>query len=232
MTTGSDDDPDAFDFDAFMAEEDARALTPEGISEANAQALAQYGRFRQAADAVTDVWCVRPDVLAVALIGSLAVMPWKEVPRHSPYRQERVELWHECGDVDLALWLTSLEDLNGLRRIKDRALRDLYKRTGNGTASHQIDTFLLEPGTDQYLGRLCNFNRCPKGRRDCQTPGCGTVPHLKQHTGFRWQPETLDKDRSVRLFDRATGYLARATDLPLPGKMAIVGGASVAGPKL
>ena len=195
---GFDDDWDELEeldaYEAFLEEEDARALTPEGISEANASALDQYDRFRQAADAVTDAWSTRSDVLAVTLVGSLAVLPWKEVPRHSPYRQERIELWHECGDVDLAVWLTSLDDLNGVRRLKDRALRDLYRRTGNGTAPHQLDIFLIQPKTDRYLGRLCCFNTCPKGKRDCLVPDCGTISFLKQHRGFCWRPETLDED--------------------------------------
>lgn len=221
--TGFEDDPDEFDFDAFMAEEDAQALTPEGIAEANAAALSQFSRFRQAADTVTDAWRTRPEVQAVTLIGSLAIMPWKEVSRHSPYRQEKIRLWHECGDVDLAVWLTDLEDLNGLRRIKGRALNDQLRRTGNGTAPHRIDTFLLEPGTDRYLGRLCHFNTCPKGKQACRVPGCGDQPFLQQHAQFRWRSGTLDENRSVRLFDRATGSVARAADLPLPGRMKVVG---------
>ena len=216
MTGGSNDNPDSFDFEAFMVEENARALTPEGIAEANASALSRYRRFRQAADTVTNAWRSRSDVLAVTLIGSLAIMPWKEVSRHSPYRQKRIRLWHECGDVDLVVWLFSLEDLNGLRRMKDSALRELFRQTGNGTSSHEVDTFLLEPGTNRYLGRLCQFNTCPKGKPACHVPNCGDRRFLQQHPRFRWRPGTLEETRSVRLFDRATRYHARAADLPLP----------------
>ena len=219
-----DDLEEPNDHEALLEAENARALTPLGIAEANAYALAQYDRYRQAADAVTDAWHARPDVLRVTLIGSLAIMPWKEVPRHSPYRQERIEIWHECGDVDLAVWLSGTQDLNGLRRSRDRALRDLYRRTGNGTAPHQFDIFVLEPGTDRYLGRLCDFNTCPKGRQDCRVSGCGMVPFLKQHAGFRWRPDSLAADRSHCLFERASGYLERAADLPLPGRPSRVGG--------
>ena len=212
-----DDLDEQGEYEALLEAENARALTPEGIAEANALALAQYDRYRRAADAVTDAWRDRPEVLRVTLIGSLAIMPWKEIPRHSPYRQERIQLWHECSDVDLAVWLSGTGDLNGLRHSKDRALRDLYKRTGNGTAPHQLDIFVLEPETDRYLGRLCGFNTCPKGKQDCRVPGCGMVPFLKQHEGFRWRPDCLAADRSHCLFERANGYLERAADLPLPG---------------
>ena len=106
-----DDLEEQNEYEALLEAENAKALTPEGIAEANALALAQYDRYRRAADAVTDAWRDRPDVLRVTLIGSLAIMPWKEIPRHSPYRQERIQLWHECSDVDLAVWLSCTGDL-------------------------------------------------------------------------------------------------------------------------
>ena len=79
-----------------------------------------------------------------------------------------------------------------------------------------MDVFVLDPGTDRYLGRLCEFNRCPKGRPECLVAGCGAVAFLRQHEGFRWRPESLAGDAAVRLFDRATGRLSYAADLPLP----------------
>ena len=59
--------------------------------------------------------------------------------------------------------------------------------------------------TDRYLGRLCDFNACPKGKAECRVPGCGDVALLRQHEGFRWRPESLAEGRAVRLFERATG---------------------------
>lgn len=77
-----------------------------------------------------------PEVIAVSLIGSTARAPWKEVPRSGPYRRARVALWHECKDVDLALWLDHLDSLDGLRRAKAQALRTLWDEAGIGIASH------------------------------------------------------------------------------------------------
>ena len=51
--------------------------------------------------------------------------------------------------------------------------------TGPSVASHQLDVFLIEPGSDRYLGRLCSFSACPKGKRDCLVPGCGAIPFNK-----------------------------------------------------
>lgn len=210
-----EEDWDEEDGAEWERREDKRALSPAGIAEQNDGTLRRYREFRRAADAVTAAWRHREDVAAVALIGSLAVAPWKEVPPFSPYRRARIELWHECKDIDLAVWLTHLRDLNGLRRTKAQALRDLESGSG-GVADHQADVFVLEPETDRYLGRLCQFNRCPRGKIECMVAGCGEATFLRQHEGFRWRPETLAGDRAIRLFDRATGRLRYATDLPLP----------------
>ena len=66
-----------------------------------------------------------------------------------------------------------------------------------------------------YLGRLCDFNTCPKGKAECRVPGCGEVTLLRQHEWFRWRAESLAEGRAVRLFERATGLQRCASDLPL-----------------
>ncbi len=207
---------DEIAIEEWERQEEEHALSPAGITEQNDGLLRRYREFRRAADAVVAIWRNHPEVMAAALIGSVAKAPWKEVPRFTSYRRAGIALWHECKDVDLAVWLAHLRDLNGLRRAKDRALRDLHEETEAGVASHQVDVFVLEPGTDRYLGRLCQFNRCPKGKAECLVPGCGVTKFLRQHESFRWRPESLAADRTVRLFDRATGGLRRAADLPLP----------------
>lgn len=212
----SEQDRDETEFEDWRLREDEQALSPAGIAEQNDGLLRRYRGFRCAADAVVAAWRNQPEVVAVALLGSLAVAPWKEVPRFAPYRRARIPLWHECKDVDLAVWLVALRDLDGLRRAKDRALRALQAASGICVASHQVDVFVLEPGTDRYLGRLCQFNRCPKGKTECLVPGCGATRFLQQHEGFQWRPNSLATDRVLQLFDRATGRLARAADLPLP----------------
>src|SRR5437868_8339812 len=153
--------------------------------------------------------------MAIALIGSVAAKPWKEIPRFPDFRRARIEVWHECKDADLALWLSDLGSLDRLRRAKDKALRDLYASGGPGVASHQVDVFVLEPETDRYLGRLCDFNRCPKEKRECLVPGRGAILFLQQHEGFRWWPESLAPDRSLTLFDRKSGQTQLAAKLPL-----------------
>lgn len=193
-----------------------RPTSRAGIEEQNRLLLDRYRHFRLAADAVTAAWQFHPHVMAVSLIGSVARDPWKEVPRFTPYRRARIELWHECKDLDLALWLSDLSDLNALRRKSVAAVRKLMERRRIGVAAHQVDAFILEPGTDRYLGRLCAFNACPKGKRECLVPGCGDMPFLRQHDEFEWWADPLAPGKAVRLFDRASGTVATAASLPLP----------------
>jgi hypothetical protein len=210
------DDGISLDDRDWLPREGRRALSRTGIAEQNRLLLRRYRDFRLAADAVVASWRHRAEVVAVALLGSVAARPWQEVPRFAPFRRARIALWHECKDLDLAVWLAHLRGLDGLRRAKDRALRDQFARTGAGVAPHQVDVFVLEPGTGRYLGRLCQFNRCPKGKPECLVTGCGAAAFLRQHDAFRWQPQALAEDRAVRLFDRDTGQIRRAADLPLP----------------
>ena len=200
---------------ARIHDEGHHPLSERGVEQQNQMLLRRYREFRRGADAVTEAWRTHSEVIAVSLIGSVARTPWKEVPHFAPYRRARVALWHECKDVDLALWLDHLDSLDGLRRARARALRTLWEVASIGIASHQVDVFVLEPVTDRYLGRLCDFNTCPKGKAECRVPGCGEVTLLRQHEGFRWRSESLAEARSVRLFDRAVKLHRRAVDLPL-----------------
>ena len=137
----------------------------------NRHLLDRQREFRMAADVVTAAWMAFPEVAAVAVIGSVARPLWKEVPRFREFRRQGIELWHECGDLDLAVWIDSQDRLGELRRARDLALRQAHEAgTGVSVAGHQVDTFLFEPGTDRYLGRLCSFSQCPKGKPLCRTP--------------------------------------------------------------
>jgi hypothetical protein len=167
----SGQDWDEAEFEDWRRREDEQAFSPAGIAEQNDGLLRRYREFGRAVDAVAAAWREHPEVVAVALLGSLVMTPWKEVPRFAPYRRARIALWHECKDLDLAVWLAHLGDLDGLRRAKDRALRELQATSGIGVASHQVDAFVLEPGTGRYLGRLCRCNRCPQGQDRVSRPG-------------------------------------------------------------
>ena len=186
------------------------------IERENRSMLERQRQFRAAADKVTEAWMAYPEIHAIAVIGSVAKPLWKEVPRFREYRSRGIELWHECADLDLAVWLDALDHLDALRRRRDLALRQMVESGATfGIVGHQVDTFLFEPGTDRYLGRLCSFNKCPKGKRDCLVPGCGAVPFNKQIDGFQPRRDLLAG--AVVLFERPFGRLGHAIDLPEAG---------------
>jgi hypothetical protein len=182
------------------------------IERQNAYLLARQREFRAAADVVVAAWRSFAEISAIALIGSTAKQLWKEVPRVQPFRHHGIELWHECKDLDLAVWLDRQDRLGEMRRVRDLALRQACE-SGSGirVANHQVDTFLFEPGSDRYLGRLCAFAQCPKGKRDCLTPGCGTIPFNKVVDGFRPGADLLTG--AVPLYERASGQVWCAADL-------------------
>ena len=82
--------------------------------------------FRAAADAAA--FARFDEVVAVAVIGSVAKPLRKEVPRFRDFRRHRVEIWHECKDLDIALWLESQSRLGDLRRRGPRGRRKDARR--------------------------------------------------------------------------------------------------------
>src|SRR6185437_15129805 len=185
------------------------------IEEQSRYLIRQQHQFRVAADIVTQAWMTFPEVHAVAVIGSVAKRLWKEIPRFSDFRLQRIEVWHECADLDLALWLDSQHRLREIRRAGDRALRTACETgVGISVADNQVDLFLFDPTTDNYLGRLCKYNECPKGKRDCLVPGCGTIPFNGIFPDFVPRGDLLAGAQSAILYRRGTGRLRSAVDLP------------------
>ncbi len=185
------------------------------IEEQNRRLLRQQYDFRRAADIVTNALMTFDEVEAIAVIGSVAKSLWKEVPRFHEFRRAGIEVWHECKDLDLAVWISSQHRLGALRRARDSALREGYESgKGPSTANHQVEIFLIEPGTDRYLGRLCNFNECPKGKPECRVPGCGAVPFNKCVDGFVPYADLLASASYAMLYQRGAGRLRSALELP------------------
>ena len=187
------------------------------LKQDNVHLLRTQQHFRRAADVITNAWSSFPQVVAIAVIGSVARPLWKEVPRFAPYRRRGIPLWHEFKDLDLALWLDDLAGLGDLRRAKVAALMAEHERRQDfGVADHQVDVFLFEPGSDAYLGRLCHFNRCPKSRPECAVPGCGATPFLRQFPEFEVDDDILAGVEGSMLYSRADGIRCSASDLPEP----------------
>jgi hypothetical protein len=190
---------------------------PAQVRQDNAFLLQTQQHFRRAADVVAQAWSTFPEVNTIAVIGSVAKPLWQEVPRFTHYRRRGRKLWHECKDLDLALWLDDQSNLGELRRAKAAALRAEHEsHPGFGVADHQVDIFLFEPETNVYLGRLCNFNRCPKGRPECAVPGCGEVQFMRQFEDFDVHSDIFADAAAATLYTRDGGILRSALTLPGP----------------
>jgi hypothetical protein len=198
MAAGEESDLLAYDFDDYSP------LTQEEIEEENKMMLRRQKHFRVAAECVAGEFAKFPWVEKVAMFGSVAGPLRKEVPRFTRLRRAKVAIWHECKDLDLAVWVSELTDLNALGKARTRAVTELCEKTDGfvGVAHHQVDVFIIEPGTDRYLGRLCIFNACPKDKPECRVTDCGAHKFLQQHEGFRLRPESLDHRRMIVLFSR------------------------------
>jgi predicted nucleotidyltransferase len=164
--------------------------------------LARQETFRRAADAIAADLAKFAEVRAISLFGSVARVLEREVPRFQPFRRFGIEIYHECGDIDLAIRLVRLDNLAALNRARSRAVNDLYRESGIGVAHHQVDIFLFGESWADYLGRLCTYGQCPKGKVECLTPGCGREPFLKQHRDFVLNPDALAAGRAVVLYER------------------------------
>ena len=195
-----------------------RRPTRREIAEQGCQVLARQAQFRLAADAVTAALAGVPEVEAVALIGSVARPLSREVPRFQPFRYWDIPIWHECKDVDLAVWLDRLDRLQTLNRARSLALHQLFKGKQIGVAHHQVEIFILQGKVNAYRGRLCSFSQCPKGKRECLVPGCGRDPFLQQHASFTFWPDALAPDKIMLLYDRRRGILRRAAETLAEGR--------------
>jgi hypothetical protein len=194
----SDDEDISFDFD-----EEEKPHSRSDIEEENQGMLRRQQEFRLAAEVVARAFARNPAVVKVALFGSVAGPLKKEVPHFQRFRRAGIAIFHECRDVDLAVWVDDLDCLNGLRRALDQSLKVLFSDRNIGVAHHQVDVFILEPESDRYRGRLCKFNSCPKkDQRECRVPGCGVRSFLRQHAGFDFDPLSLAPGCMVVLFDR------------------------------
>jgi hypothetical protein len=166
------------------------------VSEEDRFTRRRYDEFRSAAEYVSAAFAAVPAVMRVALFGSVA----------SPPRVAAKGRWrgriHEPKDVDLAVWLDALPNLDQLRVLCGRAVHQLWQEKEIGVAHHQVDVFLLD-ASSKYLGRLCHFNQCPKHKPQCQAEDCGKVPFLQQHDGFAFNSAaSLNPDCSETLYER------------------------------
>ena len=182
----------------------------EDIDEQNTRMLRSQCLYRWAAQSIAVAMSKLPEVVKVAAFGAVAQPLEMEVPRFREFRRNRIEVLHECADLDLAVWTANLPGLKELKRAMSSGLSVVENTAWGGVAHHQVDVHIFDAGSGAYRGRLCAFGQCPKPRKmQCLVPGCGAQPFLQQFERYGFNAAQFDGEPKVTLFDRASGFLVR-----------------------
>lgn len=195
-------DDESEDSAGFLAEMERGEIEEARAGYSNGRKLLRQHEFHLAAQYVALALCGITAVRRIVLFGSVALPLKQEKPRYASDRRAGLPwVWHECADIDLAVWVDDLTVLKSLQRARGQALNFLMAAHNIGVAHHQVELFIMEPETDRYLGRLCTFGTCPKGKHDCHTPDCGQTPFLKMIDGFTLRRDALLPAKTIRLYD-------------------------------
>jgi len=177
-------------------------------SDEDKNALKQYQSFIAVAKELAERLITHSDIERIALFGSLARPPVLEPhPYSKRLRNRGIHIFHTPKDIDLAIWLSSLDNLGKIRKTMTQTISDLTKRTP-GLCDGSVEMFVFDHQSGQYLGRVCHFNQCPKGHSDCVDKDCGEPKYLKIMKGFVLSPDAVSRVNSQLLFER-TPVIAR-----------------------
>ena len=190
------------DVENYISEDKDVPPDSKEIQEENQAMLHRQEQFLIAAKYVADSLSNIPEVQKVVLFGSVAKPLEKEVPRFRKFRRAGINIRHECQDADMAVWTSDLRRLKVIQKARTQALNNLFAERQIGVAHHQVDIFVIEPKTNRYLGRLCIFGSCLKGKDKCRVSRCGEYRFLQQHEGFKFESKNLDDETSIVLFER------------------------------
>jgi|GEM_PF-723906 len=200
-----EDDDEAFELAGELIERRERE-TPVSygdIHEEDQRMLRRQMGFRNAARAVAGHFAAMPEVQQVRIFGSVALPLWKEVPYHSRLRRKNIRIYHECSNIDFAVWVTSPAHADRMRKACSRVVNDLTNQhIFLHIAHHTFCIHLIDQARNRYLGMVCHFSKCPKRHRDCQVPGCGASPFVQILPWFKLKPQRLNEFNSQILFQR------------------------------
>jgi hypothetical protein len=178
------------------------------IEEQEGYLLRRQRLFRWTAQAIAVALSELPEVQKVAAFGAVSQPLETEVPRFRKFRRHGIKILHECGDLDLAVWLNDLSRLQAVKKAMGRGLKLTQDSPYGGVAHHQVDVHVFDFASGKYRGRLCIFGQCPKpGKRECFVPGCGEQPFLRQFEDYRFKPGLFAGEPKVVLFERSQNFL-------------------------
>ncbi len=165
--------------------------------------LLRQGQFRMAAKLLAGNLAEMAEVRKVVLFGSTALPLWKEVPRFSRLKHRRIKVYHECNNIDLAVWVTSPAGASHMRKAASSTVNDLVASGIHfNLAHHHFSIHLVDHASNRYLGMVCHYSQCPKHKPECQVPGCGADKFVQILPWFKFKPERLNSHNSLVLFER------------------------------
>lgn len=175
------------------------------IAEQDALMLQRQVDLRKAAVSFASRIETIPGVQKMWLFGSVALPLWKEVPRFRRFIARRVKIYHHCHTIDLALEVTDKNCAPALRKAIVANCRELVEaKRYLGVEHHMFCLHLVDQATKRYLGMVCHFNQCPKGKPECHVPGCGSLKHVRILPWFKFKPHRLNQHNSLVLLERVT----------------------------
>lgn len=200
-----EDDDEAFELAGELIEQRERE-TPVSYGEIyqeDQRMLRRQSDFRNAARLVSKRLAEMPEVQRVCLFGSVVLPLWKEVPYHNRLRQRNIRIFHECANIDMAVWVTSPAKADLMRKACSQVVNDLVSKDIHlSIAHHSFSIHLIQEADNHYLGMVCHYNQCPKHKPECRVRGCGVHPFVQILPWFRLKPGRLNEFNSQILFRR------------------------------
>jgi uncharacterized protein YnzC (UPF0291/DUF896 family) len=176
------------------------------VDEENRRSLKRRDDFRFAADFIAEQMKSVPEVVRIKLFGSVAGPLELISHKFQKHRHYGKVFYREVGDLDLAVWLTGYDSIETIQSIRNKSSGLLYSEKGIGIAHHQIEIFIFYAITNEYIGRICIFSKCPNaGKKECRVEGCGAIRHVRKHEEFSLYEDALSEEKSVVLFEREQG---------------------------
>jgi len=186
----------------------------------NKNALKRHQSFITVALELATRLSEHTEIERISLFGSLAKPPVLEPHPYSEHLRNRgVHIFHSPMDIDLAIWLSSLDNLGAIRKTMTKTVRDMSDKA-IGLCDGSVELFVFDHQSGKYLGRVCHFSKCPR-YTNCSIQGCGMPKHLKIKEDFVLYPDAVSRVNSEILFERTGAVELQSTNLftELPNKL-------------
>jgi hypothetical protein len=171
------------------------------VARTNRELQERYGHFKAAAERIAGDFSQLPFVKRIVLFGSVARPLFAVNGPCMAGGDDTPAVLHKCRDIDMAVWVSRTDRLNELRLRLDDTLRRYTQEKKYGVAHHQADIYIFEDSADAYVGRLCIFSQCPKGKYVCKIQGCGKPPFLRRFEDFVFNRSVFDNNASRLMFN-------------------------------